>query len=150
MTENPSRCTESALLANGDVFVTGGFNDTGYLDSSEIFRPRSGLWRLVHPDPVPRGASVVVTLNDGNIWFVQNVKRFLSPLSPCVSTTSSASKASSAQELTRTFLLGRDSGSLFLGSRQISPPDTLLTRFLHSCAFSPKERVGKLVTLTQR
>ncbi|MHB1565008.1 MAG: Kelch repeat-containing protein [Leptospirillum sp.] len=70
MTENSSRCTESALLTNGDVFVTGGFNDTGYLDSSEIFRPRSGLWRLVHPDPVPRWASVVVTLNDGNVLVI--------------------------------------------------------------------------------
>ena len=69
--------------------------------SVAFLRKRPILWRVPH------------CASSGNIWFGQKVKRVCPLLSPCGSKTSTASRASFVTELTWTFLLGWDSGSLF-------------------------------------
>lgn len=54
-------------LADGRIFVTGGFNSDGFTGASYLYIPETGHWSALAPDPTPRAGSGAVLLPDGDI-----------------------------------------------------------------------------------
>jgi len=58
----------ATLLANGEVLVAGGFNDTdGYLASTEVYNPSTGKWTLTGSMTAPRDGHDAVLLQNGQV-----------------------------------------------------------------------------------
>lgn len=66
---NVERINHTAtLLANGEVLVTGGDNNTtGYLSSAEIYDPSRGKWTRTGNMTVPRDGHDAVLLSNGQV-----------------------------------------------------------------------------------
>jgi len=66
---NVARINHTAtLLANGEVLVTGGNNNTdGYLGSSELYHPSTGKWTLTGSMTAPREGHDAVLLPNGEV-----------------------------------------------------------------------------------
>ena len=58
----------ATLLANGEVLVAGGDNNTtGYLSSAEVYNPAAGKWTLTGSMTVPREGHDAVLLSNGRV-----------------------------------------------------------------------------------
>jgi galactose oxidase-like protein/Kelch motif protein len=66
---NVARDSHAATrLPNGEVLVTGGFNNTdGYLASAELYNPVTGKWRFTGSMTVPREGHEAVLLQNGQV-----------------------------------------------------------------------------------
>lgn len=66
---NVARIDHTAtLLANGEVLVAGGNNNTtGYLSSAEVYNPATGKWTLTGSMTVPREGHDAVLLSNGQV-----------------------------------------------------------------------------------
>ncbi len=66
---NVARMDHTAtMLANGQVLVTGGNNNTdGYLASAELYNPASGKWTLTGSMTAPRDGHDAVLLQNGQV-----------------------------------------------------------------------------------
>ena len=66
---NVARIDHTAtLLANGEVLVAGGDNNTdGYLSSTELYNPSTGKWTLTGSMTVPREGHDAVLLQNGQV-----------------------------------------------------------------------------------
>jgi hypothetical protein len=66
---NVARINHTAtLLANGEVLVAGGNNNsTGYLSSAEVYNPSTGKWTLAGSMTVPRDGHDAVLLPNGQV-----------------------------------------------------------------------------------
>ena len=66
-----ARSTHTAtLLPSGQVLVSGGYNSSGVLTSSELYDPASGQW-IAGPDLVNgRARSSSILLPNGNVLAV--------------------------------------------------------------------------------
>ena len=57
----------ATLLANGEVLVAGGSNDSGVLSSAELYNPSTGQWRTVGSTKVARFGHGAVLLQNGEV-----------------------------------------------------------------------------------
>ncbi|HXI42998.1 MAG TPA: kelch repeat-containing protein [Bryobacteraceae bacterium] len=58
----------ATLLANGEVLVAGGNNNTdGYLSSAELYNPSTAKWTLTGSMTVQRGGHDAVLLQNGQV-----------------------------------------------------------------------------------
>ncbi len=58
----------ATLLSNGEVLVTGGFNDTnGYMASAELYDPAKGKWTLTGSLSTKRSGDGAVLLPNGQV-----------------------------------------------------------------------------------
>ncbi len=66
---NVARIDHTAtLLANGEVLVAGGDNNTdGYLSSAELYAPSTGKWTLTDSMTVQREGHDAVLLQNGQV-----------------------------------------------------------------------------------
>lgn len=66
---NVARVDHTAtLLANGEVLVAGGNNNTtGYLSSTELYNPSSGKWTLTGSMTIARDGHDAVLLQNGQV-----------------------------------------------------------------------------------
>ena len=66
---NTSRIDHTAtLLANGEVLVAGGTNNsTGYLSSAELYNPSTRKWAVTGSMTVPRDGHDAVLLPNGEV-----------------------------------------------------------------------------------
>jgi hypothetical protein len=66
---NTARYDHTAtLLANGEVLVAGGLNNTvGYLESAELYNPATGKWALTGSMTAPRDGHDAVLLHNGQL-----------------------------------------------------------------------------------
>ncbi len=55
-------------LLDGRVLVVGGFNDTGVLNTAEIFDPATKTWTMVAAMRVPRARHTATLLPDGTVF----------------------------------------------------------------------------------
>jgi len=55
----------ATMLANGQVLVAGGVNDTAFLSSAELYNPSTGKWTLTGGMTVPRYGHHAVLLQNG-------------------------------------------------------------------------------------
>lgn len=57
----------ATLLFNGEVLVTGGLNEAGYLSSAELYNPATGKWSLTGSMTAPRSGHDAVLLPNGEV-----------------------------------------------------------------------------------
>src|SRR5262249_10298285 len=57
----------ATILANGQVLVSGGANDTAILSSAELYNPSTGKWTFTGSMTVPRYGHDAVLLQDGRV-----------------------------------------------------------------------------------
>jgi len=57
----------AATLADGRIFVTGGYDGPRLIASSEIYDPITNTWRDAAPMPSARGDFAIATLPDGRV-----------------------------------------------------------------------------------
>ncbi|MDO8187546.1 kelch repeat-containing protein [Conexibacter sp. JD483] len=60
----------SAILPDGEVLVISGYDGNGDADSSEIYSPASGTWRMTATPANPRHAATATVLADGRVLLV--------------------------------------------------------------------------------
>ncbi|MBD0285789.1 MAG: hypothetical protein ICV79_10250, partial [Flavisolibacter sp.] len=64
----------ATLLNDGNILITGGFNNEGFLRTAEIFNVRSGEFEIVNGLlSEPRAAHTATLLNDGRVVLVGGV-----------------------------------------------------------------------------
>ncbi|MBD0286631.1 MAG: hypothetical protein ICV79_14560, partial [Flavisolibacter sp.] len=64
----------ATLLSNGNILITGGFNNEGFLRTAELFNVRSGEFEIVNGLlSEPRAAHTATLLNDGRVVLVGGV-----------------------------------------------------------------------------
>ena len=69
----------ATLLANGEVLVTGGTNNsTGYLSSAELYSPSTGTWTLTANMTAPRDGHDAVLLHNGRVLVAGGINASLS------------------------------------------------------------------------
>src|SRR5215469_8620182 len=69
----------ATLLANGDVLVTGGANNsTGYLSSAELYNHSTGKWTLTGSMTAPRDGHDAVLLHNGQVLVAGGINASLS------------------------------------------------------------------------
>jgi hypothetical protein len=57
----------AAVLANGDVMIAGGHNNSGYVAAVELYSPITRLWSEGPPLPLAREGAIAVGLPDGDV-----------------------------------------------------------------------------------
>jgi hypothetical protein len=69
----------ATLLANGEVLVTGGTNNsTGYLSSAELYNPSTAKWTLTGNMTAPRNGHDAVLLHNGQVLVAGGLNASLS------------------------------------------------------------------------
>jgi hypothetical protein len=56
-----------SILANGNVLVAGGYNSSGYLNSTELYDPSTGVWTIIGSITYTRTQHTASVLTNGQV-----------------------------------------------------------------------------------
>jgi N-acetylneuraminic acid mutarotase len=57
----------ASVLTNGQVYVTGGYGSSGYLNSAELYNPSTGVWTVTGSMNYARCEHTTSVLTNGEI-----------------------------------------------------------------------------------